>query len=395
MLTLLTALGSVALSILTLPIKSVKFLKKASGTNKKKANDISKDNGDKKSKGGFFKKRDTALSRIKEKRNGKSDLKKKVTSKLAKKGIKTAVVACITFLRSVLMIIASFSSIMALPMVMTLVIALAIIGGISGSISGSKGVNVTHVYDGNDAVVSDSDKPANKPVVGTWTVNQSASTSQILAMNTDQIWEYISEGKYTTKDAARADAKANYNECKEFWESMYYTIEVPVWVWGDAEKQTIVASTKKITCNRNLAVFWTDFFTDLYNCSDQYVMNEILNPVWRWVSGMEGVAVSMHSYGIAFDINPSTKHDGDSFMPMALYSPPYSSPDKLPYDEWRHTVCTFSSSWLEVAKSYKLSWGGTWSSRHDNMHFSMPGGDTDLDKTVYINQIGKYADGGG
>lgn len=386
MLTLLTALGSVALSILTLPIKSVKFLKKASGTNKKKSDKGSKDN--------VFKRRDTTLSKIKAKRNDKSNLKKKVKSKAIKTTVKAAVVACVSFINSILMLIATFASVMTLPVLIMLVVVLAVIGGVSSSISGSKGVSVTHVYDGEDAT-SDSDKRANKPVVGTWTINQSASTSQILAMSTDQIWEYISEGKYTTKDAARADAKANYSECKEFWESMYYTIEVPVWVWGDTEKQTIVESTKKITCNRNLAVFWTDFFTDLHNCSDQYVMNEILNPVWRWVSGMEGVAVSMHSYGIAFDINPSTKHDGDSFMPMALYSPPYSSPDKLPYDEWRHTVCTFSSSWLEVAKSYKLSWGGTWSSRHDNMHFSMPGGDTDLDKTVYINQMGKYADGGG
>ena len=386
MLTLLTALGSIALSILTLPIKSVKFLKKASGTNKKKSDKGSKDN--------VFKRRDTTLSKIKAKRNDKSNLKKKVKSKAIKTTVKAAVVACVSFINSILMLIATFASVMTLPVLIMLVVVLAVIGGVSSSISGSKGVSVTHVYDG-DGAASDSDKRANKPVVGTWTINQSASTSQILAMSTDQIWEYISEGRYTTKDAARADAKANYSECKEFWESMYYTVEVPVWVWGDSEKQTIVESTKKITCNRNLAIFWTDFFTDLHNCSDQYVMNEILAPVWRWVSGMEGVAVSMHSYGIAFDINPSTKHDGDSFMPMALYSPPYSSPDKLPYDEWRHTVCTFSSSWLEVAKSYKLSWGGTWSSRHDNMHFSMPGGDTDLDKTVYINQIGKYADGGG
>lgn len=386
MLTLLTALGSIALSIITLPIKSVKFLKTASGISKKKSDKGSKDN--------VFKRRDTALSKIKSKRSDKSNLKKKVKSKAIKTTVKAAAVACVSFINSILMIIATFASVMTLPVMIMLVVVLAVIGGVSGSVSGSKSISVTHVYDGNDASV-DLSKKGNKYAVGTWTVNQSASTSQILAMSTDQIWEYISEGKYTTKDAARADAKTNFNECKEFWEAMYYTVEVPVWVWGDAEKQTIVESTKKITCNRNLAIFWTDFFTDLHNCSDQYVMEEILSPVWRWVSGMEGVAVSMHSYGIAFDINPSTKHDGETFLPMALYSPPYSSPDKLPYDEWKHTVCTFSSSWLEVAKAYKLSWGGTWTSRHDNMHFSMPGGDTDLDKTVYINQIGKYADGGG
>lgn len=386
MLTLLTSLGSLVLFILTLPIKSVKFLKEAKKVTEKE-----------KPKDNVLKRRDTALSRIRGKRNKESDEKKEVAKKAVKKTVKTAVLACISFLRSILMFISVFSSMMMLPMLVVLIIVLAVIGGISGSLSGSKGVKVTHVYDNKESSseLDKSSSSSGKYAVGNWSVNQSASTAQILALDTNGVWNYISEGKYATKEEARTDAKEHFDECKEFWESLYYTVEVPVWVWDDSAKQTIVSSTKKITCNRNLAIFWTDFFTDLYNCPEQYVMEDIQGPNWRWVAGKDGVAVSMHSYGIAFDINPATSHAGDSFKPMGLNSPPYSSPDRLPYDEWRHTVCTFTSSWLEVARQYNLSWGGTWQSRYDNMHFSMPGGDTDKEKTVYINQIGKYADGGG
>lgn len=388
MLTLLTALGSIALFILTLPVKSVKFLKKAKDVSKKvKGEDT---------KGGTLGKHDTALSRIKEKREQKKSGLKNKGVQVTKKALKVTVTACIAFLRTVLMFIATLSSVMTLPILIVVIISLAVIGGISSAVSGTDGAGISHVYEGSSSTDDIStEKKKNNYVAGNWNVNQSASTLQILAMDTDEIWAYISEGRYSTKAEARSDAVANFNDCKEYWESLYYTTEVPVWVWGNKEKTEIVSSTKKITCNRNLVVFWTDFFTDLYNCTDQYVMEDIQGPNWRWVSGKDGEAVSMHSYGIAFDINPATSYTGDSFLPMGLNSKPYSAPDKLPYDQWRHTVCTFSSSWLEVAKEYNLSWGGTWQSRYDNMHFSMPGGDTDKDKTVYVNQRGQYADGGG
>lgn len=388
MLTFLTALGSFILFLLTLPFKSVKFLKKANEATQKVKG---------KKKDSPLKKHDTALSKIKQKRQSKSNERVKQTVKVAKKALKTTVLLVIRLLRTVLGVISALCVTFSLPMMVVLFLSLALIGSVAGTISGGK-ISAGHTYVGGSAgAESETDEEEGKKgyVTGNWSINQSATTAQILNMTTDQVWAYISEGRYSGKKEARDDAKANFDEAKQFWESMYMTAEVPVWSWGNSAKTEIVPSTKKITCNRNLVVFWTDFFTDLYNCSDQYVMEDIQGPNWRWVSGKPGEAVSMHSYGIAFDINPSTSHSESSFLPMGLNSKPYSSPDKLPYDQWRHTVCTFNSSWLSVAREYKLSWGGTWSSRYDNMHFSMPGGDTDIDNTVYINQRGEYADNGG
>lgn len=392
MLTFLTALGSFILFLLTLPFKSVKFLKKVNETTQKGKKDSK---GNILKKGDILKKHDTALSKIKKKRQGKSNEKVKKVVKLTKKALKTTVIAIIRLLQAVLGFISALCVTFSIPMLIVLFLSLSIIGGVAGSISGTSKISAGHTYVGGSADAENMEEEENKKgyTVGNWSINQSASTAQILSMNTDQVWAYISEGRYSGKQEARDDAKINFDEARQFWEAMYMTTEVPVWVWGNEAKTEIVPSTKKITCNRNLVVFWTDFFTDLYNCSDQYVMEDIQGPNWRRVSGKKE-EVSMHSYGIAFDINPATSHSESTFLPMGLNSKPYSSPDKLPYDQWRHTVCTFNSSWLSVAREYKLSWGGTWSSRFDNMHFSMPGGDTDIDKTVYINQRGEYADGG-
>jgi hypothetical protein len=195
----------------------------------------------------------------------------------------------------------------------------------------------------------------------------SASVEQIINMSDKQVWELISEGKYSSYDEANRAAKANPLTEKAFWSGLLVQVEVPVWKWSDDSKTSKMSSTTKIQVNKYLAEYYKSYMTDLYNAPEQYVISLVGGFNFRPKNTASGKSsnYSGHSFGATLDINWNT--DG-----MGLGETPYNASSIS--EPLKSEVCTVGGSWYNIAKTYNLDWGGCWSkSSLDPMHFSLVG----------------------
>ena len=195
----------------------------------------------------------------------------------------------------------------------------------------------------------------------------SASVQEIINMSESQVWQLISEGKYSSYDEANKAAQANKTTEEKFWSGMLVQVEVPIWKWSDSSKTSKVSSTTKIQVNKHLAEYFKSFMTDLYNAPEQYVILIVGGYNFRTKNTASGPSknYSGHSFGATLDINWNS--DG-----MGLKDAPYKESSLS--EPLKSEVCSAGSNWYNIAKKYDLDWGGNWSQKSlDPMHFSLVG----------------------
>lgn len=195
----------------------------------------------------------------------------------------------------------------------------------------------------------------------------SASVQEIINMSESQVWQLISEGKYSSYDEANKAAQANKSTEEKFWSGMLVKVEVPIWKWSDSSKTSKVSSTTTIQVNKHVAEYFKSFMTDLYNTPEQYVILIVGGYNFRTKNTASGPSknYSGHSFGATLDINWNT--DG-----MGLKDTPYKESSLS--EPLKSEVCSAGSNWYNIAKKYDLDWGGNWSQKSlDPMHFSLVG----------------------
>ena len=195
----------------------------------------------------------------------------------------------------------------------------------------------------------------------------SASVQEIINMSESQVWQLISEGKYSSYDEANKAAQANKTTEEKFWSGMLVQVEVPIWKWSDSSKTSKVSSTTKIRVNKHLSEYYKSFMTDLYNAPEQYVILIVGGYNFRTKNTASGPSknYSGHSFGATLDINWNS--DG-----MGLKDTPYKESSLS--EPLKSEVCSVGSNWYNIAKKYDLDWGGNWSQKSlDPMHFSLVG----------------------
>ena len=195
----------------------------------------------------------------------------------------------------------------------------------------------------------------------------SASVQEIINMSESQVWQLISEGKYSSYDEANKAAQANKTTEEKFWSGMLVQVEVPIWKWSDSSKTSKVSSTTKIQVNKHLSEYYKSFMTDLYNAPEQYVILIVGGYNFRTKNTASGPSknYSGHSFGATLDINWNS--DG-----MGLKDIPYKESSLS--EPLKSEVCSAGSNWYNIAKKYDLDWGGNRSQKSlDPMHFSLVG----------------------
>ena len=350
-------------------------------------------------------KRDTALSKIKEKRDKRKKFIENTVKvmKVALQALKTLLL----FLRTIVMFLISLGSVTTL---LTLVIAVALIAA-AASVSvllANGDLAFTEQVGGNVANMSDEErqKYAQTPL-GTYSFNASASVQEVINMPESEIWALISDGRFNSFDSACAAAYACEQQkaiddangvehvginpdigCeKVFWQNQLVTITVPRWEWEDSAKEAKKQGTVTFNVNKNLAEYWTSYLTDLFNCSDQFVivMKGDFNFRQKSSTTKEG-DYSAHSFGTAIDINWESEGMGAVTLSGGKNAVPFLDYSGLTIAK-RSEACAFNSSWCELVKQYQLDWGGFWSAKSlDPTHFSLVG-DRKKDGRSYNPQV--------
>lgn len=150
---------------------------------------------------------------------------------------------------------------------------------------------------------------------------------------------------FTTK----ADADANMT-----------TLNVPVWKMGnDGAKYS---STLPLMVNINLADEVMNIFRTIYNSPEKFPIKNVGGYSWRTTAFG---SVSHHSYGTCIDINYDENYycypSGEAIT--GSFWKPYQNPFSITPD----------GSVVKAFSKYGWTWGGTWTSLKDYMHFSYLG----------------------
>lgn len=303
------------------------------------------------------------VQKIKQK-TGKVLTKMGITSLKAMQRLIKAISRLIKFLRE----LASTSLVTAIiAIVLVVVIFVSLIISTSGIILFSK-KNVEDNSSNTTVSVSTASSSSSSQSSGTVSKN----VQDIVNMSEKDVWNLISEGKYSSYKEADADAHKDWGGCKKFWTSMQTTIKVKVWVWDGSGYKNKKEKELSLQINKHLAEFWKSFFDDLHNCPDKYVVEELGGFSFRNKNNNSSKkSLSSHSFGTAIDINWST--DGMGSVVSSVDHHPWNS-DKGLSEPYKSQACAFNSNWFSLIKKYGLDWGGNWKSGSlDPMHFSVVG----------------------
>ena len=230
------------------------------------------------------------------------------------------------------------------------------------------------------AVVMNADSLGNYTSTPSTSTNAGGSTAvsadvqKIINMSESEVWQLISEGKYSSYSDANEAAKANPSSEESFWSGLLVNVEVPCWKWEDSSKTTKVSSTTTIKVNKYVADYFKSYMTDLYNLPEQYVIVSVGGYSFRTKNNSSGANnYSGHSFGATLDINPESNGMGSYSAGYGEAGIPWNTSSGLA-DPMKSECCTFDNSWHDVAKKYNLDWGGNWSQSYlDPMHFSLVG----------------------
>lgn len=180
----------------------------------------------------------------------------------------------------------------------------------------------------------------------------------ILNLNTTEAWQ-LTCGKGITSHPTTS------NLMEVAMKRRITTIEVPVWDFASSKGTKKHSVSKKLSINTNLAPFWKAFFKEVYEHPDKIVIHELAGYCYRTKRGSS--SLSAHAFGTAVDINWTTAGNGWQVTP-------YSKKQwkKLKGREKELTIYQ-GCPLVKIAQKYTLSWGGSWTSVKDPMHFSYIG----------------------
>ena len=184
------------------------------------------------------------------------------------------------------------------------------------------------------------------------------SIETLINMSQENAW-YNLIGKKTTENHPSVS--------KSEIEKRLVTITVPYRAWkgtgNDPRKDTIKAEAK-ITVNKLLADVWLSFFTDVYNEAPDFVISQF-SGCYNYRKITNGSSLSPHAYGVACDINASTKGNG-------YYDTAYTKEEwnKLPNSRAKYQIIYRGSKVVQIAHKYTLVNGSDWTKHNDAMHFS-------------------------
>ena len=305
------------------------------------------------------------LSGSKVSRDVKKDIKSKELKTnsviLALKGVITAIKA---FMGAIGALLTTLFAILDVYIVVLVVIFVTIVGS-TVLLSDDLNMSVKDVLSSSYGTDSYVPTPIN------------ASVQEVINMTETQVWQLISEGRFSSyteaNDAANASDEA-YEEEKQYWEGLLTEISFNAWVWTDSSKQTKKSVTKTTRVNKYLAEYFTSFLNDIYACPEQYVIVEIGGYNFRRKNNGTGTSsLSAHSFGTVLDINWNTDGMGSKAAGVGGSGDPWNTDNGLQEPE-RSEACAYNGHWFQLIKKYGLDWGGNWSDRSlDPMHFSIVG----------------------
>lgn len=218
--------------------------------------------------------------------------------------------------------------------------------------------------------------------IGTYSFAPSDDTKKILGLSDEATWQLISDGRFSSYNEANqavkdelaekglefTDDNLKLTDEYNFWNGQLVSITVPAWEYTDGSMGAKKSTTVTVQVNKALSQYFTDFLTDLYNCSNQYVIQEIGGYNFRGKNTASGYSpnLSGHSFGATLDINWSTEG-------MCLGDAPFQYTFNLE-EPVKSRACAVESPWNSLVRMYELDWGGNWSSGSlDPMHFSLVG----------------------
>ena len=139
------------------------------------------------------------------------------------------------------------------------------------------------------------------------------------------------------------------------------TIKVPVWKMTASGGR--YASSMDLTINKKVAKNVQAIFDEIYQLDIKFPIKVLKGYGYRKVGGVglsRSTLMSMHSFGVAIDINPGD-YDNDYFLgagnDLRDKSNPYCIPDEV----------------IDIFEKYGWYWGGNFSICADTMHFQYPG----------------------
>jgi len=133
-----------------------------------------------------------------------------------------------------------------------------------------------------------------------------------------------------------------------------------------------------VSINQRITPYLDDLQKDISNLKTGYSFDEVQTYNYRAKTG--GGGLSLHSYGIAIDINP-----GRNPYQLGNYGQPQSD---------------IPQSIIDSFKKHGFQWGGDWAGQRDPMHFEWYGGEVngsfiDADTGQKVTDVASYINGGG
>lgn len=380
---ILCFLASAILFLLSLPLGAVKLAQDAIILGEKSKQAVEKSP--------IGKMRDTALSTIRSKRKSKkfanTRSKAVVMTATALKASASALMHAMRFLSVLLTTLCTMVGSFELIAILILVGAVASVPILYGTAT----VNETgSSYQSSSNYTSTEDEDIIKQTSYGGVVID-ASIEEMLNWSDEEKWYNLTGGRYKSRAEATARYHDNFEEEKAYWDNYVVTIKVPIWEWADRSKTAVIEREKHLKVNPNLATYWTNFFTDLHEAPEHYVINSLGCYNYRAAVNASS-SISAHAMGCAVDINPSS--DGMGYRYTAGEGSdvwkPWRSVNDIPPDKayLKQEVCCFDSTWRDISNSYKLNWGATWTNP-DGMHFSFPAFDGGSSSNIVYGDYSK------
>ncbi len=195
---------------------------------------------------------------------------------------------------------------------------------------------------------------------GTITISKKLTPEKVSKMSSDARWRIISNG------SGVSDYYGFWS--KDLANSMMTQIQVPIWDFLNNHSTTKVAKTATITCNKNLAEYYKDAFTEIFNSPDQPPIRTSVY-CYSYRQNVNNPSVlSTHSYGTAIDINASDNPNGKAMVTAAAWAQmPQGTISQ--YQKKYYTIYEGCTIYHILYKKYGLSWLGYNRRTVDAMHF--------------------------
>ena len=161
----------------------------------------------------------------------------------------------------------------------------------------------------------------------------------------------------------------NGTPTKEMMDAMVTKISIPVWDFESTKSMNKVTKTATLVVNKNLADYFVQALTAVYNDPSQPVIKAKEIYAYSYRANVNNPSVlSNHSYGAAIDINYTANPNG---APTKSYEDWAAMPEGSVKEAQTKAYTIYEGSPLQriLCEEYHLYWGGYYSRTKDTMHF--------------------------